>query len=56
MVNPSNTFVFADHPFWKSHCFDKDIPAIAAAYNAPFLDSVIAFNEQMKAQEADENP
>ena len=31
--------------------FDKDIPAIAAAYNASFLDGVIAFNEQMKAQE-----
>lgn len=52
-IDPSHTFVFADHPFWQSHCFDKDIPAIAAACDAPFLDGVIAFNEQMKARGKD---
>ncbi len=54
-IDPSHTFVFADHPFWKSHCFDKDVPAIAAVYSEPFLDGVIAFNKQMKAQEADQD-
>lgn len=52
-IDPSHTFVFADHPFWQSHCFDKDIPAIAAAYDAPFLEEMIAFNEQMKTREKD---
>ena len=50
-----HAFVFAGHPFWESHCFDRDVPAIAAAYNAPFLVGVIAFNEQMKAQEVDQD-
>lgn len=44
----SHTFVYDDHPFWSSHCLDKDVPAIAETYEAPFLLSIIDFNEQMK--------
>ena len=47
-VNPSHTFVYDDHPYWDSHCLNKDVPAIADAYNAELLNAVIAFNEKQK--------
>jgi len=47
-VDPSQTYVFRDHPYWKSHCYDKDVPAIAETYNAYLLKAVIAFNERQK--------
>ena len=47
-VNPSHTFVYADHPYWESHCLDKDVPAIAAFGNASLLKAVIAFNQNQK--------
>ncbi len=52
-VNPSHTFVYADRPYWESHCLDKDVPAIAelhcrAAAEPGFLDAVIEFNESQK--------
>ncbi len=49
-VDPSHTFVYRDHPFWQSHCLDKDVPAIAEVYDAPFLKNVIAYNELLKAE------
>lgn len=49
-VNPSHTFVFDDHPYWKSHCLDKDVPAIAEAYDAKFLKAVIEFNNEQKGK------
>lgn len=47
-VNPSHTFVYDDHPYWDSHCLNKDVPAIADAYNAQLLNAVISFNENQK--------
>ena len=47
-VNPSHTFVYDDHPYWDSHCLNKDVPAIADAYNCELLKAVIAFNEHQK--------
>lgn len=47
-VNPSHTFVYGDHPWWESHCLDKDVPAIAEFADAPLLRSVIGFNEGMR--------
>lgn len=47
-VNPSHTFVFDETPFWRSHCLDKDVPAIAETYDAELLKAVIAFNEKQK--------
>lgn len=48
-VNRAHTFVYEDHPWWSSHCLNKDVPAIADAYDATLLKSVISFNEKMKA-------
>ena len=49
-VNPAHTFVYEDHPFYKSHCLDKDVPAIATQYDDDFLKSVIRVNENRKAK------
>ena len=49
-VEPSHTFVYRDQPYWDSHCLNKDVPAIAGAYDAPLLNDIIAFNEARKKQ------
>ena len=50
-VNPSHTYVYEDHPFWDSHCLNKDVPAIMHFGDAPLLESVVSFNEWMKSGE-----
>lgn len=47
-VNPSHTFVYNDHPYWESHCLDKDVPAIAEYESADLLKAVIEFNQKCK--------
>lgn len=47
-VNPSHTFVYKDHPYWNSKCLDKDVPAIAEAFDASLLKDIIKFNEKQK--------
>jgi nucleotide sugar dehydrogenase len=47
-VNASHTFVYADTPYWQSHCLDKDVTAIAEYYNADLLKAVITFNDNCK--------
>ena len=52
-VNPSHTFVYREHPYYQSHCLDKDVPAITEYmasnnYNVSLLDSVIKYNEKRK--------
>lgn len=47
-VNPSHTFVYDDHPYWDSHCLNKDVPAIADAYDCDLLKAVIQINFQEK--------
>ena len=47
-VNPSHTFVYDDHPYWSSHCLDKDVPAIAYVTQADLLNAVIEYNNKFK--------
>ena len=47
-VNPSHTFVYRDHPYWDSHCLNKDVPAIAYSEEAELLLAVIEYNEKHK--------
>ena len=49
-VNPSHTFVYAKHPYYKSHCLDKDVPSIAAQFNDELLKSVISLNRTRVAE------
>ena len=48
-VEPAHTFVYRDHPWWSSHCLDKDVPAIANAYDAKLLQGMIDYNDECKA-------
>ena len=41
-VNESHTFVYDDHPYYQSHCLDKDVPAIANKMDAKLLKAVIS--------------
>ena len=47
-VNPAHTFVYRDHPYYESHCLDKDIPAIAEFSNSSFLQNIIEYNKEIK--------
>lgn len=47
-VNPSHTFVYRDHPYWDTHCLNKDVPYIADNENAQLLKSIIEFNNKQK--------
>ena len=47
-VNPSHTFVYKDHPYFSSHCLDKDVPAIADFTDAELLKALIKFNNKRK--------
>lgn len=50
-VNPSHTYVYRDHPYYQSHCLDKDIPAITSTdCDTTFLDNVISYNAEKKTK------
>ena len=46
--NRSHTFVYEDHPYWDSHCFNKDLAAITHFSDAPLIKAVIDFNNKQK--------
>ncbi len=52
-VNPSHTFIFDEHPYWESHCLDKDVEAIAKTEDAELILSVIDFNDKCKNTKKD---
>lgn len=52
-VTPANTFVYEDHPYWDSHCFNKDIPALIRAseicgYDPLYMKAMLSVNKQFK--------
>ena len=49
-VNPSHTFVYDEHPYWDSHCLNKDVPTIAKWGNAELLQAIIEFNKKQKSK------
>ena len=46
--NRAHTFVYDEHPYWESHCFDKDLRALVNFADAPLVKSIIEYNEQCK--------
>ena len=44
----AHTFVYDEHPYWESHCFDKDLSAIASAVDTPLIEEIIRCNETCK--------
>lgn len=52
-VNPSHTFVYRDHPYWSSHCLNKDVIHTAYSNDAEFLEDMIKFNRHQKYKHTD---
>jgi len=49
-VNPAHTFVYRDHPYWDSHCLNKDVAYIANVNRyGDFLRHIIYYNDIQKA-------
>ena len=46
--NRAHTFVYDEHPYWESHCFDKDLMALTKFSNAPLIEDVIKYNKDCK--------
>lgn len=52
-ISRSHTFVYENHPYYDSHCLNKDLPAIVEALKekgfAPkFIEAIIERNEEFK--------
>ena len=47
-VNPSHTFVYREHPYYDSHCLNKDVTNIANQFNSELLKEIINMNEKNK--------
>lgn len=47
-INPAHTFIYNDRPYWDSHCFNKDIPAIATETGNPLLSYLESYNTYLK--------
>ena len=47
-VGKSHTYVYREHPYYDSHCLNKDVPAVANQFDMKFLKSVIEINDEWK--------
>ena len=48
-IDPSHTFVYRSHPWYDSHCLNKDVAAIAEDSNSSFLKNIVEQNKSYKA-------
>ena len=44
----AHTFVYDEHPYWGSHCIDKDLAALASVADAPLIHDIISYNQRCK--------
>lgn len=49
-INPSHTFVYADQPYYDSHCLIKDVSAFNAQFNLPLMRTVEHINEKCRQE------
>ena len=47
-ISPAHTFSYEDAPYWDSHCFNKDVPALADTFDIGLLQAVNEFNNYQK--------
>ena len=47
-VNASHTFVYREHPYFDSHCLNKDVPSIANQFDIEILKSILNINNKYK--------
>ena len=48
--NRAHTFVYGEHPYWDSHCFNKDLLAVTKFADAPLVKNVIDYNNKCKKE------
>lgn len=44
-VNPAHTFVYREHPYYDSHCLNKDVPQIANQFDIDLLKQIQRINK-----------
>lgn len=47
-ISRSHSFVYEDHPYWDSHCFNKDLKALVNFADAPLIQEIINYNNKCK--------
>lgn len=47
-VSPAHTFVYNEHPYYDSHCLNKDVPSIANQFDMKTLKFIVDLNEARK--------
>lgn len=47
-VNPAQTYVYEEHPYWDSHCLNKDVSAISQFLDLDLLKYIVRFNNMRK--------
>lgn len=52
-INLAHTSIYDEHPFWDSHCFNKDVPAFTNDFDNKFANSILVYNELMKVKYKD---
>ena len=50
-VNASHTFVYNDHPYYDSHCLNKDVPSVANQFDMKTLKFIIELNDKRKVRD-----
>lgn len=58
-MSPANTYVYSQAPYWDSHCYNKDIPAIVYAseqadYSPEYLKAMMRVNDQFRTERFDD--
>lgn len=48
-VNPAHTFVYREHPYYDSHCLNKDVPHIANQLDIRLLKDIEIINNWQKS-------
>lgn len=47
-IGRPHTFVYDNEPYWDSHCFNKDVPAIANQFESKILKNIVNYNNELK--------
>ena len=47
-VSAAHTFVYEAHPYWQSHCLDKDVPYAANIFDSEQLKQIVERNTKRK--------
>jgi UDP-glucose 6-dehydrogenase len=49
-IGRPHTYVYDEAPYWDSHCFNKDVPAIANQFDMELMKAVNTYNNKMRTK------